>query len=255
MSHPKYSDLPFEVGSEEVIVVQPEHTLGMSYECFLGKGEKFFQEVFNDVITFQRLQAIGMLRCYMYGDDIGRPSHFESWKEYLTMEPISRQAPDWLRGQGDTLVSCKHQYGRNTNLVMPYWFASMDIADIMFHLMMKQMVPQLHTCNWVDCSRWKRDLMLDQHLTEDEARRIQGLGFMSIVSQCFWGDIGGCEKFLNLDRYSLGFVLMPGMDMRAGCGGFDEWLRFLVAQKYKRDVEHHKSQLTHIAGPRPRQRS
>ena len=114
--------------------------------------------------------------------------------------------------------------------------------------MLKQMVPGLPVANYVDCGK-KEDNSL---MKEGDGKAIRKLGLISLASEALWGNVdnGYYVSYGMTSRFSLGFMLTPGMDTSTGCGGYDEWLKLLVEKKFESLKEYHRSLAPLLLGPK-----
>ena len=111
-----------------------------------------------------------------------------------------------------------------------------ELPDLLLHLLMKQMFPNLPTCNYFYC----------------EPDKPGGeLGMMAVAE-----DILGLKRAGSLGFWtaSLGFVLMPGMRVLDSFGGFDTWARFLVELKFEQIRSSHESLLPALIGEQSKRR-
>lgn len=244
----RFSDLPFGVASEHIMLIQPAATRKISKQEFLEKEENF-QQVFNDVTALTGLIHAGSLHCYNYCDNPGEPIHLEKCGGTLWINPVTafkKSSFPWLvEGRATYVIKCSEGLCGMEMGFQP--LAKPEINNLMFHLMLKQMAPSIPTCNYVDCTStdWVHDEM-------DKIKCIRELGVVSVASHALWGIISAKNYFASYgEYYSLGFMLMPGMNTINGCDGFDEWLKFLVKEKFKQLKRQHDEALPFLIGPKP----
>ena len=104
-----------------------------------------------------------------------------------------------------------------------------DVSSVLLHLLVKQMIPKLRTCNYV----W----------TEET-------GVVGVLHDGLVYKPDSQSHLLSSLVASLGFIFMPGMHTLEGLGGFDEWLRYLVQIKFDQLHEMAESQLPSLIGPK-----
>lgn len=242
----KYSDLPFEPESENIILVQQRLSIGKKKDLFLA-NDNLLSEMFDRAVNLEGLVHTTSVHCYNYESNPGKPlSLGPNCNGTITMKAAKEE--DWANGfRVVTKIICSNSScGMNlsSRLTIP------EISNTMFHLMIKQMMPSLATCNYVDCSATEETM----NLTSENAEKIRALGLVSLSSKTLYGLVqngyfSACEKF------SLGFTLMPGMNTINGCDGFDKWFRFLITKKFEQLKKQYQASMASLLGPKPRTKS
>lgn len=105
-----------------------------------------------------------------------------------------------------------------------------ELSNLLLHLLLKQMVPDLPTCNYIHLESGVGGELGTIAIAQDE------LGI---------NPIGGTSAMS-----SLGFTLMSGMNTLNSFGGFDEWLKVLLVIKHQQLEAVVKSQLPELLGPK-----
>lgn len=260
----KYSDLPFRVASDRLLIVQPQATVGLVGEA--GREElrvelkregkprvELMEKAFKDALGLKGLIHVTSLTCSNYHPDPGEPIGLgPQCGSLLKIQPV----PDgkkyaWLRDKNSqVLITCSNP---SCGMSLGSWLTLAELENLLLHMMLKQMVPDLATCNFVDCTQAE---CIRLHGGEREA--IKRIGLVSVASEVFWGVVvngyftsATCQA---IDNFGLGFTLVPGMNTRNGCDGFDEWFRFLVQKKFEALKELQRQLVPALLGPKPRTR-
>lgn len=252
-----FADVPFQVGDENIILVQPKLTLEMDRKEFLRsfnrdevRQEKdYFNQVFRSVVEFRDLVHLGFLPCGCYCNRPGTPQNFLPCGGNLSTKRIfPGDENSWLGKEYEFAITCSNPA---CGMTLGTCFDWSEIATKMLHLMIKQMIPMHKSCNFIDLYNWVPDGWLDHDLIESgKAEEIKRLGVVSFIGALFYGVIKN-EYFRKVSgSYSLGFILMPGMDTFRGCDGFDEWLKFLVLKMIKANHVATENLTERILGPR-----
>ncbi|OHB16544.1 MAG: hypothetical protein A2605_03435 [Candidatus Zambryskibacteria bacterium RIFOXYD1_FULL_39_35] len=125
---------------------------------------------------------------------------------------------------------CLAWHCENCKTKMRFFHIKRDRApNILLHLLLKQMIPTLRTCNYIWTEKTGVISVLDNAL----AYKPDSQG----DAQPSW-------------KAGLGFTFMPGMHTLENLGGFDEWLRYLVQIKFDQLQEVAESQLPRLIGPK-----
>lgn len=206
------------------VLVQPEGSSGKS------AGELDLGEIFRDSMNLLGLIHKGMLS----------NARFNPCGGLLTfMRMAEAKNVDSRLAGGEIYVQCSGPCKRNfaTN------FTREQLQSILFSLMLKQMVPQLHTCDLIDFGL-------------SAGYKMRQLGLISVTDDVFLGLEGhiGVEsyKYLILDHYGLGFMLIPGMSAKAAYGELGPWLQLLAAEQHHRFGRMLDELKTLSLGPRSR---
>lgn len=109
-----------------------------------------------------------------------------------------------------------------------------ELPNLFLHLLLKQVVPDLPTCNYI-------------HLENGIGGE---LGTIAIAGD----ELGINPQGGTGTMASLGFTLMPGMRTLHNLGQFEEWLKALLAIKYQQLEAAAKSLLPELLGPKPHRR-
>lgn len=244
----KYSDLPFEPRSENIILLQPQTSVGHDKSFFLQpKSEEVFVMVYKDVVSLTSLVHITSVHCYNYESDPGKPlSSGPNCNGIITFKVATKETQAKGFGEKTQIVCSNPSCGMKltSRLTIP------EISNVMFHLMIKQMMPSLATCNYVDCSATEETM----NLNSENAEKIRALGLISLSSKTASGVVQN-GYFTGHENFSIGFTFMPGMNTINGCDGFDRWFRFLIAKKFEQLKQQHQTSLAALLGPKTRTKS
>lgn len=221
-----YSDLQFSGSSLDIAVFSPG-VYGQNTKAGLSDG-KFFSSIVDTTIHFMDMHHTGMLTLsggHSSTQTQGQPLKFVrcGGKAYIV-------GHSWISCDKCTMVFQILQYDNER------------FKNTMFHLMLKQMVPGLPCCNFVDCSVTPET----DNLTAKKLVAIRSLGVVA-VDCCLQGLPGKAEEGKH---YGLGFTLMPGMCTH-GPEGLGPWLQYLVCRKFQQLKELHETKLPMLFGPKP----
>ncbi len=233
MAYIKYGDLPFKVGAENILLFQPEITY--SSENLMPTNRVWLENAYAEAMNLDLIH-IGSLLCDGGTDELSGP---------LPLGPKCGGKVRWHLG---TPSECLRLSCSNPNCRMDIrsnvFKDITDISNLIFHLMLKQMVPNLPTLNYVDCSK-KQD---------GEGKKfadVRALGVISLALEDFWGFVhNGYFSDLTTSKFALGFMFAPGMLTETGCGGYDSWLQLLVEKKFEHLAQLHRSMTPSLIGPK-----
>ena len=137
MSSREFSDLPWGVKGDNVVLVQPERAMGVPKEELLsGEG---FEGIFNDACGLSLLEHVGSVCLDNYTDVTGEPISWRACGGSLQIK-CAQEGPEYLRKQGKFILVCSRAECR-MKLVINDLDRS-EISSLMLHLMLKQMVKQ-----------------------------------------------------------------------------------------------------------------
>lgn len=213
----KISDVYFErVRLDSVPVFCHRET--SSKESFLQRGEEGFRGVYQDIIACRNLKHAGTMYFsssgYLPGQYALSSIRFVSCGGDAALEDFEEKSEKGKWQFGKKIICRSH-----AGMVMQVRHSMAEMGDLMLHLLLKQMVPALTFCNYIDCgfegaSGAKIEI-------DEEARQ---LGVVAFMRSAFISDLSGGGNF--------GFILMPGMRTTMGCDGLDKWLQYLVLRKF-----------------------
>lgn len=226
-----YSDLSFSGVSLDIAVFSPlpRGINEFILEAMMQGGE--FSHIASDVRNFTKMVHWGMLTCS------GATSMVQSQGEPLEFVPCGGPA----RLDGDTIVcdACNTAFS----------FIGSDfknLRNIMFYLMLKQMVPDMRFCNFVDCSLTPESKRFAYDNPELEA--IRSLGVVA-VHRCLLYLSPGAE---GVRHAGLGFMFAPEMRTRTkGLRKFGPWLQYLMCEWYNRIKASEDDTREFRYGPKP----
>jgi hypothetical protein len=251
----KFSDLPFMPGHEKVIVLQPSAARLLKKGTFYqhpDNRDALYASVLSDLerpVNF--LVHAGSFTCYRYQDNPGEASIVgPSCGGAVHIRPVWKSVAPDAKFQRDykTIITCGN---RDCKMTLGSRLDITEWPNVLFHLALKQMVPDLPTLNYTNCLA-KEEGHTEQQRKDLEA--VRAFGVVSIASEIVCGiiDNGFFDKFDSV--YSIGFMLVPGMDTCNGCGGVVRWLQLLVQEKFKRLKDEHNQKLSWLIGPKPASR-
>ena len=242
----KVSDLPWEAGRNQVVLlVQPTNTLQKrAWELEKASSVRDMIE-FVDFTLKLKLCHLGWLEIYSYDPEGSRPMSIEPCGGELIITPNFPEGhrPQKIKkNKGRLYVNCTNP---QCGLELGICSSAEEVDNIMFYLMLKQMIPQARFCNFIDCgATLDEDFPLAYADPIDQRARLsqlRGLGLVSLQTKFFWG-FRSQENPLCWDIFPLGYILMPGMNTVEDPGIFDSWLKRLHKLRVERIKE--KTDLT-----------
>ncbi|MFA5188778.1 MAG: hypothetical protein WC460_05440 [Patescibacteria group bacterium] len=208
------SDLPYRTGISEFTIIQPELTKGSNDEWIINPGQ--MQKIINSSKDFTGLLHVGCLSTGRIYDN-EEPVGFKSCSGSLVVHPFKRPRPEPWQEYANLIIGC-------TGCRMEFFtsLTNKELWSVIFHLMIKQMIPNFPACNYIDCNQF-------QNLSSQEAGAIVDLGLLSLLPDIFMGSNGFSEQKSGFN--GLGFMLKQKMDTLYDCDNFSEWLKFLFVKK------------------------
>ena len=208
-----YSDLSFSGESLDVAVFSPSYCGEITIKEVVERKRKWFPALASNVYDFIWMKHSGMLTCsgaHGSGQSQGEPLGFVRCEGAVRLD-------------GDTIVCdrCSAAFRLLGN-----W--GRQLKSIMFYLMLKQMVPDMRFCNFVDCSITPdSDRFAGNYARLAEIRSLGVVAVHRCLLYLFPG--GGGERHCGL-----GFVLAPNMRTRThGPEKFGPWLQYLMYEWYR----------------------
>lgn len=187
-----------------------------SKKNFLQGGRERFRQVCQDIITFRNLKHAGSLFLgssgYLPGQYALTSISFTPCGGNVILEDFEEKTRSgkWFGKK----ITCLNHKG----MVMKTQHSMADIGNLMLHLILKQMVPGLDFCNYLNCGF---EGASEVKIEIDKAAK--QLGVVAFIRNAFIPSFG---------EGNLGFILISGMKTAQGCDGFDEWLKYLVLRKF-----------------------
>ncbi len=236
----KYTDRSeHTIGSGSILLFQPSMTVGLSREQLRDKGT--LQAALSETMGFDLIH-IGSLDYNTHNDQFGGPYALGPQCGGRLVLKSSKETRWSLRYATGNFIACSNpQCG--AELVTSYIPTREMLADAMLHLAMKQMVPSLSTANYLNCCA-------KTHTSDETEKKkidaIRQLGLISFLHNALTGYIDngyfhqkGQPQMMR--EFSLGFMLVPGMNTIDGCDGYDQWLQLLVEKKFEQLLEQHRA--------------
>lgn len=188
-----------------------------SKESFLRRGEEGFREIYQDITACRNLKHAGTM---YFGSSGYLPGQYA-----LTSIGFTPCGGNVLLEEHEEKSSTGKWFGKkitclnHKGMVLKAKRSMGDMGNLMLHLALKQIVPALNFCNYIDCGfEGASEARIE---IDEEARQ---LGVVAFMRSAFISDLSGGGNF--------GFILMPGMRTTMGCDGFDKWLQYLVLRKF-----------------------
>jgi len=224
-----YSDLPRgKLGETNVIIARPELAGLLKREQERIHDLNAMSMVFENAYSLHGLKHAGLLTIDSYARD---PLCFAPCKGNLIfysareLQSINKlgERKDSLLYQRPNLVTdsnmavvcddheCKAEFVLN--------LTREQCQSLIFHLMIKQMIPALQSCCYIDCSKKEDDY---------QQQEIRQLGLISLNTDILHGQMALRKNF---DWFALGFMLTDKMKTLDSCDGFDQWLKLLFLKK------------------------
>ena len=247
----EYSDLPFKAGSENVMLFQPQSTVKEG--ALFRITEDSMKKAFEDSMSLTGLVHVGSLVCNSHNDEHGGP-YYLGPRCGGSIKLKSARSIKLLRLHGArnemALVCSNPKCGMG--IISNECPTEGSLANLLLHLMLKQMIPRLPILNYVDCGLKDESHYHDRHT---DWKDIKALGLISLALEVLWGVAPlSCTYPQQIpERYALGFMLTPGMRTMDGCGGYGEWLKFLVAKKFEILKGQYRAMASMLLGPKLRQ--
>lgn len=242
MSAKPYTDVPVS-DIRDIVVVQPGSTFSVDPIWIATSDE--WSRAFYDVSDWLNVRHVGTLTLSQHADG---PDHLCHCSGQIEVRD-ERTSDFCKRSQRDFILTCTNCA---MSLVTDQYMLYREFRGIVLHLMLKQMVPDLACCNFVDCSGVQPGLVL----IKQKADMMRQLGFLSVYAG-LWGKLNNPDSIPDHTKhYGLGFMLMPNMHIRQeGCGAWSQWLQLLVHQKFLTLKELGDNLRPELLGPKPARRS
>jgi len=213
MKYVKYSDLPFKAVGDSILLCQPVTTVQAGVCPQSGWNREFLEEAFKDSIGLSGLIHVGSLSCDSSNDELGGPYALGPQCGGCLHLRQTKTVSSLCNAETEVAIVCNGS-GCNMEVTVPECPTRGDLSNLLLHLMLKQMVPGLPVANYVDCGK-KEDNSL---MKEGDGKAIRKLGLISLASEALWGNVdnGYYVSYGMTSRFSLGFMLTPGMDTSTG---------------------------------------
>ncbi|GEM_PF-4240626 len=237
MKQKKITDLPFRTDSYVIALLQPETIIDLGR---LSTG--LMAQAFEDSVTKPRMIHVRTLQC----DKRGPFALSESCGGRITLKNPSEIG---VKHTGIVLACSNPECG--LTVASDQYQTLPDLSNLLFHLMLKQMVPDLPTANFIDCN------LKEEPLVRGELKDARALGLISVAADYLYGTV---EKSLTAGQVrelscGLGYMFTPGMDTQCDCDGYDAWLQFLVTKKFELLGDQHDALASMLLGPKPARNS
>jgi hypothetical protein len=254
MNKSRFSDFSEKKSrDEQIILIQPKLTPKPA-KAEIGRwDDSTLDAVFKSTLSLDMLVHTGFLICDMFNykhDKMGMPVYFDYCGGDLRITKIKQhtQHDDFLKelgGYSELAITCSNP---KCEMLLGTKFSKIELRNVLLHLMLKQMIPNLATCNYVDCSGLREGDLLP----ERDYKSIRALGLVSVISESMWGKFKS-EHFTIIrgEHASLGFTLKPGINSANSCDGLDNWLKFLVCKKFSQLKELIDRSGFSLLGPKP----
>jgi hypothetical protein len=200
-------------------------------------------KIFSGIMSLQNLTHVGTGLWFKGGADSGpsRPRlhacggilRFELLLENLkALAALNKRFWD---DESHLVLSCS-----KCNMKFGIHAQEVELKNIIFHLMLKQMMPDLPFCNFLNCS-------------DIRALELHGVISLSARNLCT-GDYP--EFWPHHDHYprsdaSLAFRIASGMDTQSGFCDLDGWASLLMIKKFVQMKEILASLPSELLGPKP----
>lgn len=227
-----FSDLPpGRIGETNVIIARP---------ILSDKSEDIFHDpgamsiILDNACNLQGLKHAGMLTLDRFDskphwyEPCGGNLIFFRAREIQALNTdhensLFHQRPNLVNDSNMALV-CEN---RKCNAEFVLNLTREQTQSLIFHLMIKQMIPALQSCYYLNCGNKEEYDPLDS-MDEKKLKLISELGLISLHTEILHGQMA-LRK--NLDWFALGFMLTDKMKTLDSCDGFDQWLKLLFLQK------------------------
>lgn len=243
----KSSDLNEKARNGCLVLIQPKIAIGWwKNEPLKKKLEETFKKLSRDIVSLKDLVHVGTLH---YNNTSTSGAIIDGWLgcggvlEFSAEKILSSEKPNSCpyMGLGERAGIQTHLYccGGQCQMHLAGYETLPELQNLILHLAIKQIVPELKTCNFLNCQ-----LQVAHFDTTDWA--IGKLGTISFKGEVFSGGIilgKQSEDLFPLLKTSLlgyesqgwgmAFMLIPGMATGFGFDGLDQWLKFLLLEKFE----------------------
>jgi hypothetical protein len=242
----KLSDLPYSSVSGQIELFQPQSTLGCLATAGPRLDRKRMTQAFEDAFHCEGLRHVRSFQWDYSKDENGGP--FALGAECGgNLRIVDSKTLEWFKSEKSANTIALTCTNPNCGMALRSgsYRTKESLSNLMLHMMLKQMAPELKTLNFADCSQRQRPLIQGNL---EEAHRI---GLISVAHQEFWGNIKRTSpNALTEGLYCLGFTLMMGLKTADDCDGQDQWLRFLLEKKFEALHKHHDASSSILFGPK-----
>lgn len=200
-----------------------------------------FAAVLKATMNLQDLCHVGVLSMY----DSRTPLEFRSCGGNLKFSHLGQQRPGWTADyvDQDVLVTCSNP-GCQMELVS--YIKRNVLSELLFHLMIKQMIPQLPAGNYFDCGQTEYESWCMNNWAS-----VKSLGLVSLLDVIFRGYMDRSYYGSFTDVYGLAFTIKVGLNTKSNLGGYDRWLQFLCVQKMLQEKKVLERMKFSLFGPKP----
>lgn len=254
----RFGDLPFGVQSHLVLIAQPKNFVGRTKESFLFSSDPSLNltnisfgkmvEVIDSLLELKDLVHVTSLHCS--SDNGGKPIHFGPDCGGLFKFSQGEKSAVGFHDARFIKIGC----GR-CDMFLEAEGTLEKFSNVVFHLAMKQMMPDLETLNFVYCSDFN---ITDQLFSaeKDYWQQVKNLGTISVATELMRGHIGdGYHDGGWNKKFALGFMAIPGLNTGLNFDGMDRWVNVLVLKKFKQLEAFRKNHLSFLIGPKPSTKS
>jgi hypothetical protein len=259
----KFSDLNQKARNGCLVLVQSKSTLGWWKDGPpKKKSEETFKKLSKDIVSLEDLVHVGTIH---YNNTSVKGMIVDGWLgcggnlKFSSEKMRSGELHSWpYMGLGQRAGAQTHLYCFNgrCNMHLTSYETLPELQNLMLHLALKQMVPELKTCNFLDY----RDQIT---LFDATDWGIGKLGVIAFKGEIFKGIISGKQSedlFLHLKTqlfgyesqgWGMAFMLMPGMATTSGFDGLDQWFKFLLLEKFEQLETLSERLAEFFIGPKP----
>ncbi len=225
----KFTDFPFGEGT--CVSDASTHIIVGPRKAATTGGEDGLNNMFNAIVSFYGAEHVGTLCHRVLKTGIVDALEYQACGGELSVKAFS-QMPNKIRerpiGDGDGFYLVCNGC---CDIITQIMFAEpLVLKNLMLHLMLKQMFPNLHCCNYIDCGAWDSNGSYGGSVTAKEKNEIKNLGTLALSENRLM--LGRLSKGIGARYYGLGFRLISGMNTVEDFDGFDNWARFLINQKF-----------------------
>jgi len=242
----KASDYHSRESRGNVIVLQPK--ILSKYDSksdelhHLAQNQEILESMLHDVMSLQFVHA-GFLEIEL-SEGFMRPTSHDTCGGILEFkDPHPEKGGEFLSSP-QQIITCSNP---ECKIIFETSYSFEEIQRLLLQLFLKQMVPELRVCNYLDCNQTRPGTSLSQQ----EAKRIQELGVVPVLDGFFNGLYDSdCELRFGQDL-ALGLTLMPILTSLANFSGLDKWVRLLIVELWKQEKEALAIWQRFSLGPKP----
>ncbi|MCX6742618.1 MAG: hypothetical protein NT116_00085 [Candidatus Parcubacteria bacterium] len=241
------TDLCIESEVRNIVIVQPNY--GETKDLrFFDRLDR--ETILNEAKKFHYLHHLGTMSLTFNGEE---PQSYVSCGGILSIKQTIDDSKSWmkcLQRRPSLMLTCSN---KRCNMELWTYLPADQLWNFLFHLMIKQMIPDMKTCYYLDCRQ-----MVHNQESRSGLDLVSRLGTISLTENILFGHIDNGEfspvMEFEPDKFAIGFTIQPGVETLNGCDELDEWLKFLFLKKIEQITEVHEKTNLFLRGPKTKYR-